>query len=206
MVEYIGYTGSLLWLVSLTMSNSFKLRIFSLMGASAYTLYGQLLSAYPVSVVNGIIVLLDIYHIYRLKRHDGDLFNILEIPAENSRYLQSFLSQHRDNIKKYFPEFDEVSLANCYAVFTLRNFMPVGVCIYEVKSGIIDIKIDYISLDHRDIKGALSLYMDYRQSLKEKGYRELVIEVEHNKYKEYLSNLGYIEDSPGSNVLRKPLA
>lgn len=204
-IEYIGYAGSLLWLLSLTMSNRIKLRIFSLLGASAYTLYGYLLNAYPVSIVNGIIVLLNIYHIYRLKRNDDDLFNILELPAENSRYLHNFLEQHKNDIRKYFPEIDNISLKNCYAVFTLKNFMPVGVCIYEIKSGIIDIKIDYMSLNSSDLKGAVSHYIDYRQSLKEKGYKEMVVKVKHNKYKKYLSSLGYTEDATMSNILRIPL-
>src|SRR6056297_317830 len=118
--EYIGYIGSLLWLISLTVSNTFRLRLFNLLGATTFSLYGYLSGAYPVFIVNGMIAVLDIYHLIRLSGSKG-IFTLVEIPAENSGYVLQFLSTYKKNIEKYYPDIDQVTLNNSYVIFTMRN-------------------------------------------------------------------------------------
>ena len=203
--EYIGYLGSLLWLISLTVSNTFRLRLFNLLGATTFSLYGYLSGAYPVFIVNGMIALLDVYHLVRLSWSKG-IFTLLEIPAENSGYVLNFLATYKKDIEKYYPDFDQISLQNSYAIFTMRNLEPVGVCIYEVmENGVVYFKLDYISLKYRELKGIAPVYANYRQSLEERGYRELLIHVAHSKYKKYLNSLGYKEEMPDGHTLRKHL-
>jgi len=61
--EIIGYVASLLVAVSLMMRSVLKLRIINLLGAAAFTLYGLLIDAYPVAVMNLFIVLIDLYYL-----------------------------------------------------------------------------------------------------------------------------------------------
>jgi len=204
-VEIIGYIGSLLWLLSLTVSNTYKLRFFNLMGASIFSFYGYLSGAYPVFIVNGMIAMLDIYHLYRLSSHER-YFNLLEIPADNSSFVHTFLHYYRKSIQKYYPDFNTLSLGNCYAIFTMQNLVPVGITLYEVKSpGIINIKLDFMALKYKELKGVASIYANYRQQLKEKGFREVNIRVANSQYKEYLRSLGYNEELPDGYTLRKVL-
>ncbi len=58
--EIIGYIASALVAISLMMSSILKLRVINLIGAAFFTVYGLLIGAYPVAVVNFIIVLIDI--------------------------------------------------------------------------------------------------------------------------------------------------
>jgi hypothetical protein len=62
--EIIGYIASILVAVSLMMSSILKLRVINLIGAACFTVYGLLIDAYPVAVVNFIIVLIDLYYLY----------------------------------------------------------------------------------------------------------------------------------------------
>ncbi|AEH61048.1 hypothetical protein Mzhil_1193 [Methanosalsum zhilinae DSM 4017] len=204
-VEIIGYVGSAIWVISFMMSSTFRLRLFNLFGAASYVVYGLLIGANPIALVNGLVALLNVYHLMYMKSLDAS-FDVLEVPVEGSTYVERFLKQHEKNIQKVYPNFREMDFSKCYAIFTLRNFMPAGVCIYEViPDGRIQIKLDYICLNNKDIKGTISLYNDYREYLRNKGYWEILIEVTDKKYKDYLCWLGYYEDCQYSSLLRKRL-
>ena len=45
------------------MSSIVKLRVINLTGAALFTLYGLLIGAYPVAVLNFTIVLIDLYYL-----------------------------------------------------------------------------------------------------------------------------------------------
>ena len=62
-VEIIGYAASILVAISLTMSQILKLRIYNLIGALAFCIYGFLIPAYPIFFVNGFIVCINIYYL-----------------------------------------------------------------------------------------------------------------------------------------------
>jgi hypothetical protein len=204
-VEYIGYAGSLLWLVSLTVSNTFRLRLFNLFGATTFSLYGYLSGAYPVFVVNAMIAILDVYHLFHLTRHRG-LFSLLEIPANNSGFVSAFLQYYQKEIHKHYPNLEQLSMDNHQAIFTMRNLQPVGICLYEVKApGIIDIKLDFMSLRYKELKGIASIYASCRESWKKQGYREIMVRVANDRYKKYLNSLGYHEELSDGYTLRKIL-
>ena len=61
--EIIGYVASVLVAVSLMMRSVLKLRVINLLGAAVFTLYGLLIGAYPVAVVNFVIALIDLYYL-----------------------------------------------------------------------------------------------------------------------------------------------
>jgi len=60
-IELIGYLGSVLVAISLMMRSLLRLRVINLIGALFFTTYGALLGAYPVAVLNGLIVCIDLY-------------------------------------------------------------------------------------------------------------------------------------------------
>ena len=62
--EIVGYIGSFLVALSLSMKNIRLLRKINLVGASTFATYGILIGAIPVFALNGLIVIIDIYYIY----------------------------------------------------------------------------------------------------------------------------------------------
>jgi hypothetical protein len=194
-----------MWLVSLAVSNTFRLRLFNLLGASIFSLYGYLSGAYPVFIVNAMIALLDVYHLWYLYGKQG-VFSLIEIPAENSIYVRNFLATYQKDIERFYPDFAELSLNHSYAIFTMCNLEPVGICIYEVRDdGIIYFKLDYVSLKYKELKGLAPVYANYRQSLEKRGYREILIHAANARYKKYLHSLGYTEELADGKTLRKSL-
>ena len=65
-IEYVGYVASILIGISMFMKNIVKLRFINLLGSLLFTFYGFTIKAYPVAIVNLIIVFTNIYYIYKL--------------------------------------------------------------------------------------------------------------------------------------------
>lgn len=65
-IEYVGYAASILIGISMFMKNIVKLRFINLLGSLLFTFYGFTIKAYPVAIVNLVIVFTNIYYIYKL--------------------------------------------------------------------------------------------------------------------------------------------
>lgn len=68
LVEYVGYLSSILIGISMFMKNIVKLRFINLIGCILFTIYGFIIKAYPVAIVNLVIAFTNIYYIYRLTK------------------------------------------------------------------------------------------------------------------------------------------
>ena len=59
-LQWIGYAASIIIALSMTMNSIVKFRWINLCGAFTFSTYGFLIGAYPVGILNGFIVLVDI--------------------------------------------------------------------------------------------------------------------------------------------------
>jgi hypothetical protein len=203
--EIIGYTGSALIAISLMMKNIFKLRKVNLIGASTFAVYGLLVQAYPVLILNSFIAIVDIYYLVEMYMKK-DAFHLMPVLDHNHLYLSEFLDFHKTDIEKFSPEFnmDKILNANCY--FVLRNIMPVGIFIYEnINPGEANILLDYAIPDYRDLKNAEYLYYAESKFLKEKGITNLITESSVKEHRKYLKKLGFIESKTEKYIFRKKL-
>lgn len=66
-IELVGYSASILIAISLTMTDIVKLRIINSIGCLMFVIYGLNVGAYPVAFANMIIILINIYNLYKLK-------------------------------------------------------------------------------------------------------------------------------------------
>lgn len=66
MIDFIGYSGLVFNLLSMTMRNVFHLRLLALIANSIYIIYGLLLNAMPFIIGCIIAVTIHSYHIYKL--------------------------------------------------------------------------------------------------------------------------------------------
>lgn len=203
--EIIGYTGSALIAISLMMKNIFNLRKVNLIGASTFALYGLLVQAYPVLILNSFIAIVDIYYLVEMYMKK-DAFHLMPVLDHNHPYLNEFLDFHKSDIQKFSPEFnkDKISNANCF--FVLRNIMPVGIFIFEnINPGEANILLDYAIPDYRDMKNAQYLYYAESKFLREKGITNLLAESSVHEHRKYLEKVGFTESKTEKNILRKKL-
>lgn len=71
--EYLGYLASAFLVISLTMSDVVKLRWFNLVGCIFFTVYGMAIDALPVALTNGLLAVLNIYHLFKLHNKKSDI-------------------------------------------------------------------------------------------------------------------------------------
>ena len=68
MVHLVGFTGSALIVMSVTMTTLTRLRVVGLAGGLAFVAYGVLLGAWPVVVTNAVTASINIFHLRTLAR------------------------------------------------------------------------------------------------------------------------------------------
>lgn len=66
--EIIGYIGTGLVILSMTMSSLTKLRILNIAGAIFSTVYALLITSYPVALLNTVLTVINLYHLIRARR------------------------------------------------------------------------------------------------------------------------------------------
>ena len=64
--ELLGYSASVLVALSLSMRSLLKLRVINLTGALLFTIYGLMIGALPVAVLNLFIVLVNLYYLHQM--------------------------------------------------------------------------------------------------------------------------------------------
>ena len=197
--EIIGYLASALVAISLMMSSILKLRVINLMGAACFTAYGLLIDAYPVAVVNFIIVLIDLYYLYEIYKAK-EYFYILGV-SNNSEYLKYFLSFHEQDIRRFFPGFSHTPSDEQLAFFVLRNLVPAGLFIGEIHNNdSLFVKLDYVIPGYRDFKIDKFVYYDKPDFFKEKGFRKIYTLPGDKKHENYLQRMGFVREDSKNDV------
>ncbi len=148
--ELIGYLASILVALSLMMRSILRLRLINLLGAAFFTAYGLLIAAYPVAVLNGLIVGINLYYLYEMKRAKN-YFTILET-HHDAAYLSMFLRYYAEDIKRFFPSFSYSPRERHLIWFIPRDLVPVGLFIAEPKDpDTLSIQLDYVIPGYRDL-------------------------------------------------------
>ncbi len=203
--EIVGYVGSFLVALSLSMKNIRLLRRINLIGAGTFATYGVLIGAIPVVILNGFIVLIDIYYLYKMYK-TKEQFKMVPVLDKKHNYLKLFLDFYLDDILKYFPKFNRDKIDNFECFFLLRDLRPVGLLVFEETSDIeIKLHLDYAIPDYRDMKSGKYLYNTEIKYLKNKGYKEIVTESDVPQHIKYLKNLGFKKASNNNSVYVKTI-
>ncbi len=65
-IEWVGYLASVLIAASMFMKDIVKLRFMNLVGSLCFVIYGIVIGAYPVAVTNIVIVVVNLYYLYKM--------------------------------------------------------------------------------------------------------------------------------------------
>jgi hypothetical protein len=189
---YIGYLASAIIVVSMSMNSIVKFRIINFFGASLFSAYGFLIGAYPVGILNAVIVTIDLYYLYRIFGRK-DNFEILEVRSD-SVYLLRFLEYHRDEIQKFFPEFGYKPEMNTECFFVLRNMAVAGLFLAHVRAdGELRVGLDFVIPEYRDFKNGHFVYSLLRDRFTGKGIHRVTAANSCQDHRKYLKKLGFKE-------------
>jgi len=188
--ELIGYVASVLVAISLMMSNIVRLRVVNLIGAATFSLYGMLIGSVPVAAMNGFIVLINMYYLWKIYTSD-EYFKILKISPENE-YLRTFLDFYKEQIKKYQPGFSSSFNGTDMNLFVLRNMVPAGLLIGELEEdGRLHVKLDFVVPQYRDFKIGEYLFRDKLDYFRKKGVKEIISDAGSKQHNRYLEEMGF---------------
>lgn len=204
-INIIGYTGTALIALSITMNNIWRLRWINLFGAATFATYGFLVSAYPVLALNSFITLVDIYYLAQMSRRK-DYFTLAEVPEGSYLFLNKFLEFYQADIARFFPEFTRDRIRSSQCVFILRNLVPVGLFIYEAQpGGVAEIHLDYVRPEYRDLKNARFLYAAQAESLQARGIHTFIARSRVKAHRDYLQKMGFETDPEDRTFFYKTL-
>lgn len=188
----LGYIASCFVILSLMMSNIKYLRWVNLVGASTFATYGFLIKAYPVFLMNIVIIMVDIYYLIRIYTRQ-DFFAFNDSFKGNEFFFKRFLAYYEEDIRKFFPDFDFSKIKDPKIILISRNINPVGFFIYEkLPDNRILIHLDYVRPEYRDLKNFDYLIKNKSEFFKD--CQDLITYSNVKTHQKYLEKVGFEKD------------
>jgi len=189
--ELFGWVGSLLVIASLTQSRVLRFRWLNLVGALIATVYNAAVGIWPFFVMNGVISVIDVYWVLRLRReqHDEVTYEVIEVGTDDALW-RHLLSVHHDDMARFQPDTLEPVGADRSAFVVARRDEAVGfVVVRDAGNGVGRVELDYVTPRFRDFTPGEFVY---RRSgiFAAKGFSSL----EHGDVptsREYLARVGF---------------
>lgn len=193
--EWIGYLGSVLVAVSLTMKSMLRLRWFNFIGALIFTIYGLAIDALPVALVNGFITIIDIYFLFKIYTKK-DYFTHIRV-ASDDVYVKTFLDFYKEPIHAEFPEFDAALMQGKKVFLIHRNMNVASIVVGDIRDEVFYIELDYAIPQYQDFKTGAYFYNKKKSSLHKEGISQLSVTPYSKALKNYYTRLKF---APSGNV------
>lgn len=188
--ELLGYIASALIVTALMMSKIVKLRIINMIGAAAFSTYGILIGSVPVALMNGIIVVINIYHLFKIYTAK-EYFTLLKV-SPDSKYLAKFIDFYKDQIRQFQPGYNYLPEKDGVNFFVLRDMVPAGVLIGNLsENGTLTVELDFVTPPYRDFKIGRYLYRDKAEFFREHGVKEIITKPGNPQHNRYLEKIGF---------------
>jgi hypothetical protein len=191
--ELIGYAGSLLVAISLMMRSVFRLRVINLIGALFFVIYGILIHAVPIILLNSLIVGVNVYYLAQMW-NQKDYFKLMEV-NHHSTYLKNFVEFYQREIHEFFPSYLFKPQPDQLVLFVLRNMVPAGVLIVRPQGEEAEIFLDFVIPGYRDFRAGKFLFEESASYFQQKGIKHLVSDPGNPRHESYLKRMGFhVED------------
>lgn len=192
-IEIVGYIGSLLVAVSLSMKSVWKLRWINLAGSFFFSVYGYLIGAIPIFVVNGYITLMNIWYLVDYSRNTA-CFSFDSLESVGYNYFNKFYGFYEDDIRSHFPDvtYEDLKAAETSVLF--RNMIPVGIFSMKIMGeGRARVVMDYLIPEYRDFKFGEFIYQKKSYIFRDRQINRLEATSEVVAHRRYLLKQGFVE-------------
>ena len=192
-LELIGYTGSLLVIVSMLMTSVVKLRIINTVGSVIFCGYAIAIHSYPTAAMQICLIIINMINLYKLNNTKKE-YAAVGVNA-NDGFLAHFLFANSTDIKKFFPDFSTPDIKDKIILITCGE-VPAGVFICEEDNKNLKIKVDYTTPAYRDCSAGKFIF----EHLKQLGYKSVSTETKIPSHEKYLRKMGFESTQEGSFV------
>ena len=205
--ELVGYAGSTLIIISLTRTSLLRFRLWGLAGSVTFLTYSLLIGAYPIAIVNVVIIGIHLWFIRNLLSRSTEFFTILHVRPE-SRYMAFWVEFHREEIDRFQPEFSYEPSEGQIHAFILRDAVPAGLFIAEVHDDdSIEVKLDFVSPAYRDFKAGRFLYSTRSGVFEDPKFDTVRAVSGTEEHIDYLKGMGFeMADRDGRTVYAKDIS
>ncbi len=192
--EGVGYAASLIILVSLLMTNVFRLRLINGIGSVLFAAYGWLIGSWPVCLINAVIAGIDGWYLLQSLRYSA-YFDLQPAESVGPEYLKRFFLFHERELQAYAPGLTIEDLQSACTCLIFRNMLPVGVFSYRQNGPEADIVIDFMIPEYRDFKAGRYLYRTKRMHFKERGIKRFHAVARHPSQPKYYQKNGFSREA-----------
>ncbi len=212
-LDALGWAGSAVLVLSLTLSNVLRFRALNLLASVVLTVFNAAIGVWPMVAMNAAIVVINAFHLQRLLRTRGDE-RTYEVVAVDpcSEYLAHLLQVHRDDVERHNPGFDLADVLAgaeppCHrrvsAFLVLRADETVGVVLLrDDGDGVARVELDYTTVRFRDLSVGRFVYRSGGR-LAEIGVARLVASSRMTDREDYFTRVGFRPD--GEELVRDVL-
>lgn len=196
-LELIGYTGSLLVIVSMLMTSVVKLRIINTVGSVIFCGYALAIHSYPTAAMQVCLIIINIIKIYKSNNTKKE-YSAVELKAGDAFLIHFLFSNHLD-IKKFFPDFSIPEVSDKIYLITCEQ-NPAGVLVAKDNGdSTLSVKLDYTTPAYRDCSVGKFIF----NHLKRLGYKNLSAETEKPIHAKYLHKMGFIQDEKTQKFVKE---
>ncbi|MFW5974571.1 MAG: GNAT family N-acetyltransferase [Bacteroidota bacterium] len=190
-VEWIGYAASLGIMVSMLMTSVLKLRMINLAGCVLFLIYGYIIGAWPVAIVNFFIALINIFYLRKMLSARKPFFSVMAISPKNI-YVKRFIDFYKNDIRKFIPGFYKKDVSHDHCWLLMKDMKVAGIFMGANKGyQTLEIHLDYILPEYRDFKVGRFLYEQNKALFLEHNYERLMATPGHKKHNKYLEKMGF---------------
>ncbi len=191
LVELYGYLGSALVVISMLMASVVKLRVVNTIGSIVSGTYALIIDSFPLALMNGCLIVINVYNLIRLLRTDRQYDMICD--NSDDSYVRYFIKRYIKDILNYFPDFSADNIAECKVFVVFCNGDGAGVFIgKDVGNGEMLTLLDYATPAYRDCSVGKYLYA----SLPEYGINTLIAPENFSSgHESYLHKMEFCEEN-----------
>lgn len=186
--EIIGYAASFVVLISFLTTSVVKLRIINFFGCLLFVIYGIFISAYPVAVMNTIIMLIQVYFLYKMFRVQAD-YRLVKC-ASSDLFVIDFIERHLPDINKFLPDFKALpENSQCYICMVNEELAGIW---GAVKVGnTLDVCLEYVKDKFRDCEMGRYIYTKNIEFFHQGGIKSFEANGIFGKHADYLQTIGF---------------
>ncbi len=201
-IELIGYLGSALVVVSLTMTSVVRLRMVSLCGSVTFVVYGALIDSIPILITNGSIAVINVWFLRKEFASGGPHGRDLGVShiRPDSPFLADFIAFHLIDIHRFQPDFHEPKGDDVVTLLLNRDGLPAGLLIGRQQGQTLTVDLDYVLGPYRDSRLGRWLYGPGADVFRADGIDELRSAGTTDTHRKYLERVGFHRSSDDPDV------
>jgi hypothetical protein len=191
--ELMGYVASVLLAISLLVNGELKFRWINSFGCIAFIIYGVLIDAFPVTLTNSVLLLINAFQMVKYYR-TTEAFDLVEFTADE-KIVTKFLDFYDKDIQAYYPGFKLQNEANDIRFLVVRNMTIANIFIASVQpDGKAYVKINYTIPKYRDFKVGTYVFKKRSDYLRSQGVNEIIYTSVTNKgHADFLKRMGFVQ-------------